>query len=433
MRVDRRFFAEPRRPIAVVVWTAAVMLVVVGVVAAVSSWALARAAARDDAASSAERISDFLVGPLLARSLAGDVAAGDELRRAVRSRMSDGSIRQITVWTADGTVVFSSEPRLNGLRAVENAELVEAARGHLVADIATSDDFHTLVPDLPVVEVYVPMRAVPGLVLEAYHDAGAVQRHTTALAIPIVVVSVLPLVLLQLLQSPVLLSLVRRVRRASHERAALLERALSASERERRDIAAGLHDTVVQDLAGAGYALASLEADVSERRRHLLDEVNRTLSGTIDALRKLMLDLHPPDLTWDGFPEVVERLADPLRTRGVTVDVTVTGDGVPDQATTVALYRIVRECLTNVAKHARAEEVRVAVTATERGVRLLVVDDGIGIAPERLGVARPGHLGTTLVRDCVDGLGGSLRWTPGIDGGTTVEVELPATAGVPSS
>lgn len=403
------------------------MLVLVGALAAVSSWALARAGAREDAATAAQRISDYIVGPLLVRSLAGDAAAGEELRRAVHNRMSDGTIRQILVWSPDGTVVFSSEPGLVGRRAVDNEDLAEAVRGTTVSDIADSDDFRTLDPIHPVVEVYTPMRTAPGLVLEAYNDADVVQRRTIELAAPVVAVSVLPLVVLQLVQSPVLLSLVRRVRWGARERADLLERALSASERERKDIAAGLHDTVVQDLAGAGYALAAIRADVSDRRRPVLDEVTTTLGDTIDALRGLLLDLHPPDLTWGGFEEAVDRLADPLRARGVDVVVDLHDGAEPDEATTVALYRIARECLTNVARHAQARAVRVEVVATPSAVRLVVADDGVGIEPDALGVPRPGHLGTVLVRDCVHALGGRLRWHRGTEGGTTVEVELPPT------
>ena len=167
------------------------------------------------------------------------------------------------------------------------------------------------------------------------------------------------LLLLQLIQTPITVSLVRRVAGHEAERAALLERALSASERERRQIAADLHDGVVQDLAGAGYALAAVARRVDGPASTGVEHVGRVVRGAVESLRRLMVDIYPPDLSGAGLPGAIDDLATPLRESGVTVH--VRAEQLPGASSEVAavLYRVARETLANVAKHAQASAVEI--------------------------------------------------------------------------
>ena len=105
------------------------------------------------------------------------------------------------------------------------------------------------------------------------------------LVLRIVPLAVGALLLLQLIQTPITVSLARRVAGHEAERAALLERALSASERERRQIAADLHDGVVQDLAGAGYALAAVARRVDGPASTGVEHVGRVVRGAARSSR----------------------------------------------------------------------------------------------------------------------------------------------------
>jgi signal transduction histidine kinase len=88
------------------------------------------------------------------------------------------------------------------------------------------------------------------------------------------------------------------------------------------------------------------------------------------------------------------------------------------------LYRCARECAVNVAKHAAADTVDITLDSDEAGVRLVVRDDGVGIAPGALDRG-DGHLGLVLLRDAATDLGGSLTVVGG-PGGTVVTVGLPS-------
>lgn len=418
----------PAHPLATLVGIAAATLLLVAVVAGGVSWVTARAEARRDAEQHAARLSDLVVGPLVRQSLAGDLRADDELRRAVDARMADGTLRRVMVWTTDGVIVYSTQSALVGRRISDAGDVTAVtavAAGVPRSEITDADDYHTLSPDRPYVEVQVPLRAVPGLVLEASYDAASVDGRVADLAGPLLAVAVLPLVLLQAIQAPLVVSLVRRVRRGAQERSRLLERALSASDRERREIAADLHDTVVQDLTAAGYALEAVARRIPAPWRDLMDDAVTAVHASGAAVRHTMVDLHPPDLTGPGLPSALESLLDPLRDEGATATLAVAPGLVVDDEHAGALYRIARECLVNVAKHAGAATVRVELTGTAAGVRMRVDDDGIGVPPDV--VTPEGHLGLVLVRDRAADLGGTCRVAPRPGGGTRVEVDLPRT------
>ena len=145
-----------------------------------------------------------------------------------------------------------------------------------------------------------------------------------------------------------------------------------------------------------------------------------------------MTDLYPPDLNSGTLAQAITTLVQPLREAGVHVDLDL--DELPDLQPEIAvtLYRVTREVLANVQKHARATQVTVTAIASagaETGasdrVRLVVTDNGIGADPRRLDRRREGHLGLRLVIDRVQNAGGQLTLTSAPGKGTRVETELP--------
>jgi two-component system, NarL family, sensor kinase len=244
--------------------------------------------------------------------------------------------------------------------------------------------------------------------------------------------AVLALVALQIVQVPIAIGLTRLVRRHVAERALLLERALSASDAERRAVAADLHDGAVQDISGAVFALTALRPSIDPAVRPVAERMVDRLGAAATSLRRLIIDIYPPDLTGAGLPDALDQLADPLRDSGIAVDL----DRQPLPPTTpdtaAALYRIAREALTNVAKHACAEHVRIRIgpDPDAGGVRLQVAADGIGVAPDALERVPEGHMGLRLLVDRVADLGGTMTLGPAPAGrGTVVEARLPAGPG----
>ena len=156
--------------------------------------------------------------------------------------------------------------------------------------------------------------------------------------------------------------------------------ALIGVRQERRRIAADLHDGVVQDLAGVAFGLAPL-AQTAERRGDaeeagvLRDAAARLRQGVRD-LRTLLVEIHPPNLASTGLEAALGDLLSPLEARGIVTELDVAPDA-PDGNDELA-YRVAREALRNAQAHAQCSSVRVTVTRSADGTRMVVADDGRG-------------------------------------------------------
>jgi two-component system NarL family sensor kinase len=426
-----------RRSLITYLGAAALVLAVVAVGAVLVGRQVAQDEALRDAERVAQRTANLVVAPLLGEVLAGDVSRRPELDRAVANRIRDGSIAELNVWDRTGTVIYADDVAEIGERLPippEAAAAIDA--GAVTSDVTTEPETGPIPGDDRFVEVYAPLR-LPGqapLAFEIYLSYDRVEVTANNLVLRIVPLAVGALLLLQLIQTPITVSLARRVAGHEAERAALLERALSASERERRQIAADLHDGVVQDLAGAGYALAAVARRVDGPASTGVEHVGKVVRGAVESLRRLMVDIYPPDLSGAGLPGAIDDLATPLRESGVTVH--VRAEQLPGASSEVAavLYRVARETLANVAKHAQASAVEIDLgpdrASPTPSVMLRVADDGIGIRPDQLDKRAEGHLGLRLLIDRIADQGGSLTIQARPEGGTVALASVPVTGSV---
>jgi signal transduction histidine kinase len=351
--------------------------------------------------------------------------------------MADGYLTEVTVWDGNGNVLYADDPVEIGQKLDPPPEVVD-----VINEGISSSDFETQpeateqqFQDGPgFVEVYVPMEAdgLPRLAFEAYYDYARVDQAANSLLLQLVPLVLAPLLVLQLIQSPIPASLARRVRRHEVERSVLLEQMLTVSDRERVRVAADLHDGPIQDLAGVTYVLDAVSPSVLETHRPLMHDAQNTVTHAINSLRRLMVDLYPPDLSAEQLPGTISALADPLRERGVEVSVSVEPMvGLGNEAVTT-LYRVARESLANVVTHAQASRVDIRLGAVnaddDRMVRLTIVDNGVGVDFSRLDRRSEGHLGLLLLIDRVENLGGTLTVAAGPEGGTAVTATLPFAA-----
>jgi signal transduction histidine kinase len=162
-----------------------------------------------------------------------------------------------------------------------------------------------------------------------------------------------------------------------------LRGSLDAAERERRRWARELHDETLQALGGLRVLLAGglRRGDDAALEGVVRDAVDQ-LSTEIDALRTLITELRPAALDEFGLQPALETLLDRVRTvEGLEIDAELRlGERLsPDLET--AAYRLVQEALSNVAKHARADRVRIAVAEHGDELALEVADDGAGLRP----------------------------------------------------
>jgi signal transduction histidine kinase len=222
--------------------------------------------------------------------------------------------------------------------------------------------------------------------------------------------------------------------RASEFRRLATERRQSAVQGERVRIARELHDVLAHSLSQinvqAGVGLHLLEkqpekaadalASIKETSKTALDEV-RSVLGILRAEGGMSADaplVPEPDL--DRLPSLVEASShDELEIR---LDDRLVHAEVPAQVQ-LALYRIVQESLTNVARHATgAEVVDVVLERTDGAYRVEVRDDGNGVDGS---ASESGGRGVLGMRERAELLGGHLSVGPAPDGGFVVSGEIP--------
>jgi signal transduction histidine kinase len=202
---------------------------------------------------------------------------------------------------------------------------------------------------------------------------------------------------------------------------------MSAHEESRRLLSHELHEGISQSLTASLSYLwlvdRKLPPDAGELKS-CVSEARRLATGTLSEIRRLSQTLHPPALDDYGLVPSLEGQLRTFRERHSIEPSFVTEgliDRLPREMET-AIYRITQEALENVARHARASHVHVALVAGTDTLQLAVDDDGVGFPPE---LGRNGITGTGLIaiRERARALGGTLSLTS--DGGASVRVSFP--------
>ena len=397
---------------------------------------LGRSEALRDARDFATLTGQGIVEPEVQTGLvAGDAGALEAVDRVVQERVLGDRVVRIKIWSRDGRIAYSDEPRLVGSRYPldeEKREVLETGgtRAELSDLSGPENRFERSEGEL--YEVYLPIRAPDGtpLVFETYQRADAVVSTGRRIWIPFAVLLLVCLVLLWLVQVPLAWRLARRLERTQRERELLLVRTVEASADERRQIAADLHDGVVQDLAGISYSL-SAAADRADPA--LSPELRSTLRdaavGTRDSMRRirsLLVEIHPPNLRTAGLEAAVSDLLAPLPARGIATELDVADDLVLSEDVDLVFYRAAGEAIRNVERHAGASRVSVHVAKLDGVARLEIVDDGRGFTQAERDLRRSeGHVGLSILEELAERMDGTLdvRSSPGT--GTAFVLEVP--------
>ena len=215
---------------------------------------------------------------------------------------------------------------------------------------------------------------------------------------------------------------------------ALSTRLASVRETERAAVSRELHDEL-------GQALTSLRMDLSmihswliagKEIDDLVDRVAELLANAdtnIDLVRTISSRLRPPILDVMGVGPAIEWQVEEHRTRASAefhLDITLES-GAVSKGNATSIFRIAQEAMTNVLRHARAENVWVHLNKIGRWIELVVEDDGDGI---REG-ASTSHtaLGLLGMRERALSMGGKLTIGDRRGGGTVVRLRVPAGAG----
>jgi PAS domain S-box-containing protein len=222
---------------------------------------------------------------------------------------------------------------------------------------------------------------------------------------------------------PVVIATVRDVtanRQADDDLAAARQRVLLAEDHER--IARDLHDTVIQRLFASGLSLQSVLPSVPETAKVKIERILDDQDDAIRELRTAIFGLASKRSAGRTVRVVVNDLVDEsARVLGFRPTLHFAGvlDTI-DEPTTAEVAAVVREALSNVARHARARKVEVTLRHADEELSLLVSDDGEGIpGSHRLGS------GLLNMHDRAERMGGSCTVTSGENTGTIVRWQIP--------
>ncbi|MFN8111000.1 MAG: GAF domain-containing sensor histidine kinase [Thermoleophilia bacterium] len=201
-----------------------------------------------------------------------------------------------------------------------------------------------------------------------------------------------------------------------------LRQAIRAQEAERARVARELHDEAGQSLTALALNMRTLDPHVDAEGKQRLAELRQMVNGINGDLRTLATDLRPSGLRDHGLASAIERQAARLsENTGIQVDVLANGlpDDLPEEVA-IALFRVVQEAFTNIARHSGARRASVVASCHGGHIRVVVEDDGRGFDPK----APTGGLGLAGIRERVELIGGSLRLESAGAAGTTLIVNL---------
>jgi signal transduction histidine kinase len=202
----------------------------------------------------------------------------------------------------------------------------------------------------------------------------------------------------------------------------------AAAQEERNRLARDLHDSIKQQIfsisVGAAAALARLESD-AEGARAALHDVKQSAQEAMVEMRAMLQQLSPAPLEKSGLLQALRDQCEALAYRTSTQVKTdfgaLPGDDLFRPGAQEALFRIAQEALSNVARHARAQNVRVTLKQEEQHIVLVVSDDGQGFDP----ASAPAGMGLGNIEQRASALQGRVTLASAPGEGTTLSVYLP--------
>jgi PAS domain S-box-containing protein len=210
-----------------------------------------------------------------------------------------------------------------------------------------------------------------------------------------------------------------------------------AEERERRRLAADLHDHIGQILALVQIRLGELsQAGKAPVPAKIVQEIRDHVGEAIRYTRSLTFELGLPVLYDLGLEAAVDWLAEQYQAQH-GLQVTVRQDMFPKplgEATSLLVFRILREVLTNVVKHARAGRVDISLSRNDHHLLVQVADDGIGFSPVKMAASSIHSSGYGLfsIKERLGHMGGSLDIDSRPAHGTLVTISIPLAEAPPT-
>lgn len=423
----------PRSLWRTVVFLLLASLIIIGVVGVLHVWVM-QSRLREHELQRAEadvlhQVELYVEHGADAALLAGDPAAIE----AFDNRMYEDFVRPNTVglalWRPDGTVVYALDKSYIGtvhtLPPQAAAALADESV-HSSLDGGNADQALGWQANSSI-EVFAPLRSDrtgPPLVWEVGLRRENLAQQADRLVVSVAVLLGIGAAVLLLAQGGLSLALVRRNEREREYRRWLTQRVSEMAAVERRQIAADLHDGVVQELAGIALDLEAplpgLESAIEKSERKAFASRVR---NSVATLRGQTAELYPTAAALIDVPTALQSMLDRMP-RGIDKHLEVDPDADVEPGYRWLVFRVAQEALRNVTQHSKAARVDVALRRAEGSTVLTVTDNGKGFSPETDAV-EPGHMGLSLMSDTATAAGAHLTIRSAKGEGTTVRLEVP--------
>lgn len=228
-------------------------------------------------------------------------------------------------------------------------------------------------------------------------------------------------------------ALVKELTHNEQIRQELLKKVITAQEDERKRISRELHDETGQSLTSLIIGLKLLEdKNLGNKQVQTISEMKNLASATLKEVHRLAVELRPTVLDDMGLIPAIERFVKTYSQNfNIDVDFHIQRkftDRLPGEIET-ALYRIVQEALTNIAKYAKAKNISVLLDIKKEGVKLIVEDDGGGFNVDEIGLSENMHLGIAGMKERTLLLNGKFTIESNSVQGTTIYACIPLRRG----
>jgi signal transduction histidine kinase len=210
----------------------------------------------------------------------------------------------------------------------------------------------------------------------------------------------------------------------------LFRKAINAQEDERKRIARELHDDTSQALAALLFAAEEgLEIDDLEEIKTCLVRMHTLTHQTLDGVHELLFDLRPSMLDHLGLMPAIRWFAKSrLEPQGVRVSIKEDNRSwrlIPEAE--IALFRVVQEAVTNIARHAGARNVQICCDLDSGQAQIRISDDGIGFDPTHMSLSPEiGHgLGLLGMSERLELVGADFEISSTPGEGTCIDIRIP--------
>ncbi|MFW5450119.1 MAG: histidine kinase [Methylophagaceae bacterium] len=205
----------------------------------------------------------------------------------------------------------------------------------------------------------------------------------------------------------------------------LSQQLIRLQEDERKNLAQELHDEIGQHLTAINMDASVIKgAKTIETAQASAIAIDSVVKRMMEIVHTMLQRLRPSDLDELGLNTALKELTSTWleRNSNINLDLIISGDFTKlDDALLISIYRIVQECLTNIARYADADNVTISVEKENNQINMMISDDGNGFDHTH----KPKGFGLAGIKERVEGLAGRFELQTAIDRGVMIMIKLP--------